>query len=229
MEESAQGKGFAGRDDEVLVHGAGMMDTKERIFWAAVDLSSRKGFDAVSMRELAREVGIRESSIYNHYRGKEAILDAILSHFASLMESVAPEGDEIELIREHGFARFFTMGTEQLIGRAADPASFLKIWRIIAIELYRNKKMRDFFEETMMDGPFSYWEGLFSRAMDAGIIPRGDARLYAEELFSYALYFFFEAFVLRYEEDPLFFARELSPRMERHIAFILGATEQQSR
>ena len=34
---------------------------------------SQKGFNGVSVREIAREVGIRESSIYNHYKNKEAI------------------------------------------------------------------------------------------------------------------------------------------------------------
>ena len=54
--------------------------TKEKIFDVALDLFSQKGFDAVSVREIAREVGIRESSIYNHYKSKEAILDAIIDY-----------------------------------------------------------------------------------------------------------------------------------------------------
>ena len=37
--------------------------TKEKIFDVSIDLFSQKGFDAVSVREIAREVGIRESSI----------------------------------------------------------------------------------------------------------------------------------------------------------------------
>ena len=37
--------------------------TKDKIFDVSVDLFSQKGFDAVSMREIGREVGMRESSI----------------------------------------------------------------------------------------------------------------------------------------------------------------------
>lgn len=48
--------------------------TKEKIFDVSLDLFSQKGFDAVSVREIAREVGIRQNSIYNHYKNKEAIL-----------------------------------------------------------------------------------------------------------------------------------------------------------
>lgn len=55
--------------------------TKERIFDESLELFSKKGYEAVSVREIAREVGIRESSIYNHYKNKEAILDAIIDYF----------------------------------------------------------------------------------------------------------------------------------------------------
>ncbi len=129
------------------------------------------------------------------------------------------------LIREQGVARFFSMGIERLMGRSGDIGAFLKIWRIIAIELYRNARMRAFFEQTMMEGPYTYWEGIFSRMMAEGLIPPGDARLLSEELFSYSLFIFFEAFILKYEEDPLYFPTCLSARMERHISFILGVQE----
>ena len=72
--------------------------TKERIFDVSLELFSQRGFDAVSVREIAREVGIRESSIYNHYKNKEAILDTIIEYFiGQLAQSGLPDdlGDEL--------------------------------------------------------------------------------------------------------------------------------------
>ena len=43
------------------------MNTKEKIFNASLDLFSKKGYDSVSLREIAEEVGIKKSSIYSHY------------------------------------------------------------------------------------------------------------------------------------------------------------------
>ena len=54
------------------------VNNKEKIFNVSVDLFSEHGYDGVSIRQIAREVGIKESSIYNHYPSKEAILDSIL-------------------------------------------------------------------------------------------------------------------------------------------------------
>ena len=52
--------------------------TRQRILDAALELFARQGFAATSVRELARAVGLRESSLYNHFAGKEAMLVAAL-------------------------------------------------------------------------------------------------------------------------------------------------------
>mgnify|MGYP002524211646 CR=1 FL=1 len=62
------------------------MSTKEKIFDVSLDLFSRKGYDSVSLREIAEEVGIKKSSIYSHYPSKEAILMDIFEYFQDLFE-----------------------------------------------------------------------------------------------------------------------------------------------
>ena len=47
-------------------------NNKERIFDVSIDLFSEHGYDGVSIRQIAKEVGIKESSIYNHYKSKES-------------------------------------------------------------------------------------------------------------------------------------------------------------
>ena len=51
------------------------MTTKEKITETALDLFSQRGYDGVSVRDIARAVGIRESSIYNHFQGKRAVFE----------------------------------------------------------------------------------------------------------------------------------------------------------
>ena len=52
-------------------------NNKDKIFDVSIDLFSEFGYDGVSIRQIASNVGIKESSIYNHYKSKEAILDSI--------------------------------------------------------------------------------------------------------------------------------------------------------
>lgn len=52
-------------------------DTRQDILNAALDLFAENGFFGTSMREIARQVGVRESALYHHFASKEAILEAL--------------------------------------------------------------------------------------------------------------------------------------------------------
>lgn len=51
-----------------------MSDTKETILSVSLNLFAQKGFDGVSVREIAKEVGVRESALYKHFKNKQEIL-----------------------------------------------------------------------------------------------------------------------------------------------------------
>jgi AcrR family transcriptional regulator len=51
--------------------------SRERIAVAAVDLVDRQGLESFGVRRLASELGVDPMSIYNHIKGKAALLDAI--------------------------------------------------------------------------------------------------------------------------------------------------------
>ncbi|MDR1111041.1 MAG: TetR/AcrR family transcriptional regulator; helix-turn-helix transcriptional regulator [Deltaproteobacteria bacterium] len=47
-------------------------------------LFAKKGFDAVSIRDIAAVIGIKPSSLYNHFESKEALFDAVIKHAEDL-------------------------------------------------------------------------------------------------------------------------------------------------
>lgn len=51
--------------------------TRERVVEAALRVMDAEGLEAVSMRRLAREVGVEAMSLYNHVRDKDDLIDAI--------------------------------------------------------------------------------------------------------------------------------------------------------
>jgi len=55
--------------------------TKEKIILAAIVRFSDKGYDNVSMRDIAADVGIKAASIYNHFPSKRDILKSIYSFY----------------------------------------------------------------------------------------------------------------------------------------------------
>jgi AcrR family transcriptional regulator len=64
--------------------------TRERIVEAGLRVMDAEGVDAVSMRRLARELGVEAMSLYNHVRDKEDLLDGMVE---TIMASM-PEPDE---------------------------------------------------------------------------------------------------------------------------------------
>ncbi|HWL50732.1 MAG TPA: TetR family transcriptional regulator, partial [Acidimicrobiia bacterium] len=52
--------------------------TRERVLRAAVDLADREGLEALTMRNLARDLGAEAMSLYYHVANKEAVLDGVV-------------------------------------------------------------------------------------------------------------------------------------------------------
>ena len=164
--------------------------TAERIVSSAIVLFSDLGYDGVSVRHIARESGITEGSIYNHFPGKEAILDAALERF------------RVELL-EGGLATPTSMNVD--IGKPladillADGATFFsrlrgdesrRVWRILMMEQYRNEKARAFLEEQVLELPRRFLAHLLSECRSAGTIRR-DVDIDAAATVLAALYFEF--------------------------------------
>jgi AcrR family transcriptional regulator len=51
--------------------------SRDRIRDVALDLIDREGLDRLSMRRLARELGVQAASLYGHFSTKDEVLDAV--------------------------------------------------------------------------------------------------------------------------------------------------------
>ena len=54
------------------------LSTSERILNAAEDIFAEKGYSATSLGDVADRVGIRSPSLYNHFKNKESLYEAVL-------------------------------------------------------------------------------------------------------------------------------------------------------
>ena len=76
--------------------------TKERIFSAALRLFAVNGYENVSVRTIADMVGIKVSSIYNHFENKEQILDACYKFYLDNRFLARMEKEQYEPILKNG-------------------------------------------------------------------------------------------------------------------------------
>jgi AcrR family transcriptional regulator len=69
-------------------------ESRERIHRAALSRFARYGYDAVSMQQIADDVGLHKSSLFHHYSGKSQLLTEVFGDVMKrLYEAMAPLRD----------------------------------------------------------------------------------------------------------------------------------------
>ncbi len=163
------------------------MTTKEKILCTALELFSRRGYDGVSVRDIARAVGIRESSIYNHFKSKQAIFDGIVEFFYQQSEdyfrqSALPfdEGDDTSVYQGIGIDCL-----QELIERTFrfffDDAWNVQLRRLLLVSQYAEPRCRDLFRQLYRDKCIEVQAYIFAALMDTGELRREDPAAVAAE------------------------------------------------
>ena len=70
--------------------------TRDRVVDAALRVMDEEGLEAVSMRRIAREVGVEAMSLYHHVEDKEDLLDGVCERVMADFEFPEPVGDWAE-------------------------------------------------------------------------------------------------------------------------------------
>jgi AcrR family transcriptional regulator len=198
--------------------------TKEKIFDAAVDLFSLKGFSNVPVRKIANQAGIREGSIYNHYKNKEAILDAIIDYFKGEMAKTNLTSEEEAALMQKGPEVYLEMGAQIFMSRINSP-QFGKIWRLVLMESYHNDKIREFFRKELLEEPLAGWEYIFQTMMEKKMIKPVNPRTLAYEYWSFVIFLLFDYSILNYEEDFGSYIEGGLEKMNNHTRLLLEAVK----
>ncbi|MDF0515682.1 TetR/AcrR family transcriptional regulator [Bradyrhizobium yuanmingense] len=191
--------------------------TRERILTEALNLFAQSGYGGASMRELARRVGIRESSLYNHFPGKAAILEAIVSeHGPASSASRLEEPRYRQLVRQPAeFCRQFAL---DLVEQWSDPREH-QFQKVITAERNRvpgiRAKFADHFyarEQRLMT---DYFRGFALAGLISTPDPRETARLFAAGL----IYIRLEHYVMGAVPSP---RPKVIEAIDRYLAFFLS-------
>lgn len=151
------------------------MTTRELILHAALRLFSERGYEGVSMRDLASEVGIRAASIYNHFSGKEDIFNCLLAEmenrYVKIIEALnIPDGDPREAAMNYiGITeerlQEIAVGIFLYFAKDEFAAPFR---RMITAEQYRDSAAGDAFRNMFIDTVLEFQTGLFQALVEQG-------------------------------------------------------------
>ena len=182
----------------------GRVQNKDKIIEVAINLFSLKGYTEVTMREIAAEVGIKAASIYNHFAGKEAILNEITSIFEKkLAENVYPAFNACEGDGLSEFVQKTSSATENFF---TEPLH-AKIGNILLNEQFHNDTIRSFLLKELIEKPREAVSAYFEKLMQTGKMKKTDALFAAKVYHSFFIYNFYENALSKG-------TRALSPRAE---------------
>lgn len=207
------------------------MTTREKILNEALNLFSVKGYDPVSVRDIAYAVGIKESSLYNHFKNKQDIFDSILREYTGRWETIFNQvkltgEDKRFTVDERTVNMYKNMTNEQFKAISATIFDYymtydinVKLRRMLTIEQYRNPDIALLFRQISFEDSINFQAQLFGALMEAGCFKKTDPYILALEFFSPIFLIFY-----KYGSDPesLAEAKALFLRHIDHFSEIYG-------
>lgn len=130
---------------------------------AALDRFAEIGYDGTSMRELARSVGVKPASLYNHFESKEALLWAIvkdaMADLVARQAAVLPAADTIEerfraFVRAHIEFHASRSRQARVVNRQLQSLSRQHYDETVAQRRQYANRLRTLIEEGLAEGIF---------------------------------------------------------------------------
>ncbi len=161
-------------------------DTKQKILVKALELFSIKGYDAVSVGEIAKAVGIKAPSLYNHFPSKQAIFEEIVEATAAQYEK---DTDSIDIHVQNvkaDVSEFMEITERELFEKVQWIFSYSihnetisRFRRMMTIEQFRSPELAKLYSTRYVDRVVAYHAEIFRNLIAAGIIAEQDSDVLA--------------------------------------------------
>lgn len=182
------------------------MNTKEKITHEALKLFAENGYKGTSVKQIAEAVGIKDASLYKHFKSKQEIFDSIVELIGQNMNSLSkklglPEIDGVDSNQVDFYSRLNAAEVKHISITALKyyltDKDILNFWRIAHMEQYSNEQIYKLFQEIFINQAIEFQTELFSRMIERGVFIKADPK-------AMAMNFYAPIFLLltKYENQP---------------------------
>lgn len=170
--------------------GTDIKNTKQNILDTALKLFSKRGYSAVSIRDIGNIVGIKESTIYYHFKNKQDIFDELLKRFEKITnEKPIKFSKEFNKITKVEKEAFIQVGLSILKNYFLE-TEILQFIRMLMIEQHVNKAAADLYEQVIFEIPLKHNASAFDALMKMNCFKNDDSNYMALEYYSPILFIF---------------------------------------
>lgn len=166
-------------------------NTKEIILFESLKLFADKGYDGVTVRDIASEVGVKQSSLYKHFSSKQDIFETLVATMQLRFRDAStsfnlPNGELQEMARKYA-----TGGNEVLKKISSEIFHFYlkdpyasQFRKMLSIEKYKNKEIDRIYREVYIDTAISYQATLFDEMIKQGYMRQANPKVMALQFFA---------------------------------------------
>ena len=163
--------------------------TRKEILDVSLELFSKKGYSAVSIRDICKYVEIKESSVYYHFENKQSIFDELLNKFAEIAKGMMAQLENGLTDGQNSFSNGFNTVANCFFEQYLMNEFCNKVIRIMHIEQFNNDDVRKLYQHWLLDEPLDFQRKIFSALMSAGIIANCDTEYLAVKYYA-PIYFY---------------------------------------
>lgn len=163
------------------------MTTKERIVEEALTLFAQNGYKGTSVKNIADAVGIKDSSIYKHYKSKREIVDAIVTQMRDKMYHMSVDfGLPTDERMEEAAKQYGRMTLEELQTISRNVFLFYlqddfmsRFWRFATMEQYQDGEIYEIYRSLFFEQSIVFQRELFSDMIRQGSFIQADPEVMA--------------------------------------------------
>ncbi|MDO5339330.1 MAG: TetR/AcrR family transcriptional regulator [Eubacteriales bacterium] len=171
-----------------------MNNRKEEILSVALHKFARDGYEAVSVSQIAGELGMTKGALYRHYKSKRDIFDSIVQRMEQQDNEQASDYDMPEDDKESMPDKYEAVSLDDFVKYSK---SMFEYWteddfassfrKMLSIEQFRSEEMQSLYQQYLVSGPASYVKDLFESIGITNAKIKAD-RFYAVMYFYYSIY-----------------------------------------
>ena len=174
--------------------------SKNRILDSAIELFMLRGFDNVSLKDIANSVGLRQSTIYNHFGSKQEILDTLFDFYCHHFLECRLSLNDVEYkLRNEGIMDVFRCVTYDFKDEYLKKMT--NITKIIFQRISIDDRAEEIAKSLLIAEGIQYVETVFNRAIEIGRFAPFDTHLMAVFINSFRVFLFYYWIVNPSDDD----------------------------
>lgn len=201
------------------------VNTKDYILEVALNLFSQRGYSSVSIRDICGKVGIKESSLYYHFKNKKEIFDDLCKYFTDVTYNISQNFNvkmsEATTVTEEEFLSV----CQSYMNDYLMDEKINKFIRMLIIEQGTNTQAAALYHKVLFDKALAGQQAIFEWLIRIGFLRDSNVKNMVMEYYAPIVYFFHRYLVAEMITEEI--REEVNRNVIRHVQHFLAEYRQQ--